>query len=162
MWKNIPDPWELRLMFPEEARLLEDVYLLDELQSLGISFSKLKLKKSTTFKIALNDPYELWVSPVDIGPCGQTEWFTWHKPNHRNPDQQNSFNLPEYQMHIRACIQLIRKDDQKNVVFHSFTNAQDSIEDLLRSSLMCIHRDIALQLTPVIKSARLRSVRKRD
>ena len=136
MWKNTPDPWELRQMFPEEARLLEDYFLLTELRSLEVVFTKSRLKKATIFKVALTDSYRLWVSPVDIGPRGQTEWFTWHKPhNHNSPHQPNS-KAPEYQMSIRACIQLVKEDQKKIVVRHSFTNAQETIEDLLRSSLM--------------------------
>jgi hypothetical protein len=160
MWKDIPDPWELRQMFPEEARLLEDIYLLDELASLEIIFSKSKLKRSTIFKIELNDRYELWVSPVDVGPRGQSEWFSWHKPHHQNTNQQNISKVPEYQISIRACIQLVQKDGKKNVTLHSFTNAAETFQDLLRSSLMGIHRDIGLQLSPVIKSNKQRSSQK--
>lgn len=57
MWKNTPDPWELRQMFPEEARLLEDYFLLTELRSLEVVFTKSRLKKATIFKLALNDSY---------------------------------------------------------------------------------------------------------
>jgi hypothetical protein len=162
MWKNTPDPWELRQMFPEEARLLEDYFLLTELRSLEVVFTKSRLKKATIFKVALSDSYELWISPVDIGPRGQTEWFTWHKPhNHNSPHQPNS-KAPEYQMSIRACIQLVKKDQKKIIVRHSFTNAQETIEDLLRSSLMCIHRDIGLQLLPIIKPTQQRSTQNRE
>lgn len=162
MWKNTPNPWELRQIFPEEARLLEDYYLLTELQSLEVVFIKSKLKKSTIFKVALNDPYELWVSPVDIGPQGQSEWFSWFKPhNHISPQHSNS-KAPEYEMSIRAYIQLIKKDHEKNIVHHSFTNAQETIEDLLRSSLICIHRDTGLQLSPITKPTQQRSLRNRE
>jgi len=162
MWKNTPDPWELRQMFPEEARLLEDYFLLSELRSLEVVFTKSRLKKATIFKVALNDSYELWVSPVDIGPRGQTEWFTWYKPHNHNSLHQPNSKAPEYQMSIRACIQLVKRDEKKIVVRHSFTNAQETIEDLLRSSLMCIHRDIGLQLSPIIKPAQQRSTQNRE
>jgi len=161
MWKNNPDPWELRQMFPEEARLLEDTLLNEELNSLQIAFGKSKLKRSTTFKISLADNYELWISPVDIGPGGQAEWFTWHRVQH-SPDAQSSSDMPNYHMSIRAYIQLVSKSSGKNVIVHSFTNAQGCLEDLIRSSLNVIHRDLGLQLNPIRKSMQQRSSRGRN
>jgi len=156
MWKINPDPWELRQMFPEVARLLEDTYLNEDLLGLEIVFNKSKLKKSTTFKIQLNDAHDLHISPVDIGPCGQTEWFTWHRAHQSHADQQIDPNSPVYNMSIRAYIQLVNKVDGKKTIIHSFTNCQNSFEELIRSSLHVIRRDLGLQLSPISKSIQQR------
>lgn len=149
MWKTNPHPWELRLQFPEEARALEDVFIEDELKGLGLMYKKARSKRKTTFKIALTNSMELWISPIDVGPQGQSEWITWHEPHHHSHSTRSS--IPELLISIRACVQLISKECGKAQVLHTFTNLQNNLEDLIRSSLICIHRDYGHQLSPLLK-----------
>jgi hypothetical protein len=160
MWKNNPEPWEMRQMFPEEARLLEDAFLIHELRQLEIIFTRIKLKKSTTIRVSLNDSYELLLSPVDKGPEGQAEWFSWHMPHEHNQPNHVPSKVPAYHMSIRASIKLVRKSENGSDLVHSFTNAQSNLEDLLKSSLFFIKKDKGLNLTPICKSTKNRSFKR--
>jgi hypothetical protein len=149
MWKMNPHPWQMRLQFPEEARELEDVFLDEEITNLGLKYKKTKLKRKTIFKIPLTNGMELWISPTDVGPKGQFEWISWYEPH--NHSHQPNPSIPKYLISIRACVQLVCRDTGKNEVIHTFTNLQDNLEDLIRSSLVFIHRDLGYQLSPIVK-----------
>ena len=152
MWDETPSAWDLRMSFPREARHLEDIYVADWLQTLGLQSSKIATHKTTQFRIKLEDNYELVISPVDKGADGYAEWFSWHVPAHAHTNAKSAAPMPEAS--IRAHIQLFYSDETGRSLIYSFTNHHENVETLIRSALSNIHHDLGLKLRPILKKRR--------
>lgn len=76
MWEENLSAWQLRMQYPSEARLLEDIVVADCLSSLGLFTTKFGGSKTTHFRIKLDNEFELQISPVDKGRDGYSEWFS--------------------------------------------------------------------------------------
>ena len=149
MWDETPSAWDLRMSFPREARHLEDIYVADWLQTLGLQSSKIATRKTTQFRIKLENNYELVISPVDKGADGYSEWFSWHVPAHARSASTSESSMPEAS--IRAHIRLFYSDEIGRSQIYSFTNHHQNVETLIRSALIGIQQDLGLKLKPVIK-----------
>ena len=149
MWDETPSSWQLRMAFPEEAKALEDIFVADYIQSLGLVSVKIGTRKATNFRIKLEDNYELILSPVDKGAEGYSEWFTWHEPAHANTNSNSVASMPVPS--IRAHIRLFYSDETGRSQIYSFTNHHENVETLIRSALSNIHHDLGLKLKPILK-----------
>ena len=109
MWDETPSSWQLRMAFPQEAKALEDVFVAEYIQSLGLIAVKIGTRKATNFRIKLEDNYELILSPVDKGADGYSEWFSWHTPAHAHTHSNSAAPMPEPS--IRAHIRLLYSDE---------------------------------------------------
>ena len=152
MWDETPSSWQLRMAFPQEAKALEDVFVAEYIQSLGLVAVKIGTRKATNFRIKLEDNYELILSPVDKGADGYSEWFSWHTPAHAHTHSNSAAPMPEPS--IRAHIRLLYSDENGRSQIYSFTNHHENVESLIRSALSSIHHDLGLKLKPVIKKRR--------
>jgi hypothetical protein len=149
MWDETPSSWQLRMAFPQEAKALEDIFVADNIQSLGLVSLKIGTRKATNFRIKLEDNYELILSPVDKGAEGYSEWFTWHVPAHANTNPNSAAPMPVPS--IRAHIRLFYSDETGRSQIYSFTNHHENVETLIRSALSNIHHDLGLKLKPILK-----------
>ena len=149
MWDETPSAWQLRMVFPQEAKALEDIFVADYIQSLGLVSRKTGTRKATNFRIKLEDNYELLLTPVDKGAEGYSEWFTWHVPAHARTNPNSAASMPEPS--IRAHIQLFYSDETGRSQIYSFTNHHENVETLIRSALSNIHHDLGLKLKPILK-----------
>lgn len=152
MWDETPSSWQLRMAFPQEAKALEDIFVADYIQSLGLVSVKIGTRKATKFCIKFEDNYELILSPVDKGADGYSEWFTWHAPVHTHTSTNSDAPMPEPS--IRAHIRLLYSDEIGRSQIYSFTNHHENVESLIRSALSSIHRDLGLKLKPLLKKRR--------
>jgi hypothetical protein len=152
MWDETPSAWQLRMAFPQEAKTLEDTFVAQYIQSLGLVSSRIGARKTTNFCIKLEDNYELILSPVDKGAEGFSEWFTWHVPAHAHTSTKPASQMPEPT--IRAHIRLFYCDENGRSQLYSFTNHHENVETLIRSALGNIHHDLGLKLKPVLKKRR--------
>ena len=57
MWEENLSAWQLRMQYPSEARLLEDIVIADCLNSLGLSTTKFGGSKATNFRIKLDNEF---------------------------------------------------------------------------------------------------------
>ena len=149
MWDETPTSWQLRMAFPQEAKALEDIFVADYIQSLGLVSVKIGTRKATNFRIKLKDSYELVISPVDKGGDGYSEWFTWHVSAHAHTNANCEVRMPEAS--IRAHIRLFYSDEVGRSEIYSFTNHHENVETLIRSALSMIHHDLGLKLKPILK-----------
>ncbi len=149
MWDETPSAWQLRMAFPQEAKALEDTFVAEYIQSLGLVSTRIGARKTTNFCIKLEDNYELILSPVDKGAEGYSEWFSWHVPAHAHTNAKSPAPMPEPT--IRAHIRLFYSDENGRSQIYSFTNHHENVETLIRSALSNIHHDLGLKLKPVLK-----------
>lgn len=154
MWDETPSAWQLRMAFPQEAKVLEDTFVAEYIQSLGLVSKRISARKITNFCIKLEDNYELILSPVDKGADGYSEWFSWHVPAHAHLNPKSPAPMPEPT--IRAHIRLFYSDETGRSQIYSFTNHHENVETLIRSSLSNIHHDLGLKLKPVLKKRKER------
>jgi len=152
MWEENLTAWQLRMQYPSEARLLEDIVVADCLSTLGLLTTKFGGQKTTNFRIKLDGEFELQISPVDKGRDGHAEWFSWHQPNHEHSSEVCDSQMPESS--IRANIKLYYCDENGRSEIYSFTHHHQNVETLLRSALNLIHHDLGLKLNPVVKRER--------
>ena len=157
MWEENLSAWQLRMQYPSEARLLEDIVVADCLSSLGLFATKFGGSKTTHFRIKLDNEFELQISPVDKGRDGYSEWFSWHQPNHEHSGEDCDGQMPESS--IRANIKLFYSDETGRSEIYSFTHHHQSVETLIRSALNLIHRDLGFKLNPIVKRERGRSAK---
>lgn len=155
MWDETPSAWQLRMAFPQEAKALEDTYVAEYIQSLGLVSARIASRKATNFRIKLEDNYELILSAVDKGAEGFSEWFTWHVPAHAHTNSGSVAQMPEPT--IRAHIRLFYSDETGRSQIYSFTNHHENVETLIRSALSNIHHDLGLKLKPVLRKRKGRS-----
>jgi hypothetical protein len=157
MWEENLSAWQLRMQYPSEAKLLEDIVVADCLNSLGLFATKLAGSKATNFRIKLDNEFELQISPVDKGRDGYAEWFSWHQPNHEHSGEDFEGRMPESS--IRANIKLFYSDESGRSEIYSFTHHHQNVETLIRSALQLIHRDLGYKLSPIVKRERGRSAK---
>jgi hypothetical protein len=157
MWEENPSAWQLRMQYPSEARLLEDIVVADCLSSLGLLTTKYGGPKTTNFRIKLDNEYELQISPVDKGRDGYAEWFSWHQRNHQHSSDDCDVQMPESS--IRANIKLFYSDENGRSEIYSFTHHHQDVETLIRSAFILIHRDLGFKLNPIVKRERGRSAK---
>ena len=159
MWEENLSAWQLRMQYPSEARLLEDIVIADCLNSLGLSTTKFGGPKATNFRIKLDNEFELQIYPVDKGRDGYAEWFSWHQPNHEHSGENCEIQMPESS--IRANIKLFYSDENGRSEIYSFTHHHQNVETLIRSALNLIHRDLGFKLSPIAKRERGTSAKKK-
>jgi hypothetical protein len=152
MWEENLSSWQLRMEYPAEARMLEDIVIADYLHNLGLFTTKLGGSKATKFCIKLDNEFELQISPVDKGRDGYAEWFSWHQPNHEHSGEDCESQMPESS--IRANIKLFYSDENGRSEIYSFTHHHQNVETLIRSALHLIHRDLGYKLSPIVKRER--------
>lgn len=157
MWEENLSAWQLRMQYPGEAKLLEDISVADSLSSLGLLSSKFGGSKTTHFRIKLENEFELQISPVDKGRDGYAEWFSWHLPVHEHSDEVCGAQMPESS--IRANIKLFYSDENGRSEIYSFTHHHQNVETLLRTALNLIHQDLGFKLNPILKRERRNSAK---
>ncbi len=153
MWKEDVSAWQLRMAFPREANLLENIMVHEELKKLGLIVTKHSRAKRCKFSIKFKNNYEIVISPVDVGHDGFTEWFTWYQAE-SNESAGLGASMPKYS--IRANIKLFATSKYNREELHSFTQHQQSIEMLLRNALELIKDDLGLQLKPILNQSNLK------
>lgn len=146
MWKETPRPVELRKEFPDIALHLESSFVKIGLETLGIKYSVTTQAKQKHFQIELNDNFTLRISPVDKGMQGYGEFLSWYMPSNHAAE---GTIMPSPS--IRAFVQLIENTKDRKVIVYSFTDHQENIEDLIRSSLNYIFHATGRKFRPVMR-----------
>ena len=158
-----PTPGALREMFPEVAIDLEEYLLKTQLRKLGIQFKVTHRKELVTIEIPLTQGYVLRLTPVDRGPKGLPEVFTFFKRPKR-PAKGEQLVLPVFEVieTLRLHAEVLNLNLESDNLVFSHTLHEDSIEKLIRAVIEALYQVHNLRLTPIEKKKAVRKVPKGD
>lgn len=127
--------------------MLDETFLDEFSRNLGIKFQKLPGEKTTRFKYYLEGANHLIITPVDKGPKGYSEWFTWHLPPHDHEADDIACPMPEPT--IRAYVQVFIANNGNHKEIASFTLHHENLESLLKTALEIVQKETGHRLSPV-------------
>ena len=143
MYKDTPEPWQLRSMLPDVALHMETQTLRSNVvRDLCLKASSVCTTRTAKISIALNDDHHLIIKPGDRGYEGCYEWFTYSEGQDEN-------GVRTVRQSLRTSVTLIkgdRKPDQQSIL--SFTTHFDTIEETIRMSMRIIFTHTGQRFTP--------------
>ena len=92
-----PSPDLLREMFPEEASNMEAMVIKNSLKKLKFKYTAHKSKDALIIDIPLTQDHLLQIVPVDRGPGGLPEFFTF-VPRPKQSTRRVPFQKPEFEI----------------------------------------------------------------
>ncbi len=147
MYKDTPEPWQLRSMLPDVALNMETQSLrMQVVDDLRLKASTMCGKRSAVIRVTLNDDHYLVIKPVDRGYEGCFEWFTYVQ-------EADEAGAPFTRQSIRTSVALVkgsRKPDLTELL--SFTTHCADIEETIRVSTRIIFTHTGQRFTPQTQS----------
>jgi hypothetical protein len=144
MYKNTPEPWELRSMFPDVALSLETQSIKSQLRDdLQLKSSVACGPRNARVRIALNDGHFLMIQPVDQS-YGSFEWFTYSQ----QPDENGNQVVKQSLRTLVTLLKGEKKPAQEIIV--SFTTHYDNIEETIRMAMRIIFTHTGQRFTPQV------------
>jgi hypothetical protein len=146
-FKYTPSAAQLRELLPEVAAHMEEDFVTMQLRSLGILFTKRRVKREIVFEIPMTPNHLMRIRAVDIGPGGQKEFVTFVRVTQTRVGDK--VTKPAMKETIRAHVEIVSTQDVDGFSTFSYTLHEESMEDIICSAIKGAQQTRNLTLMPL-------------
>jgi hypothetical protein len=146
-----PSAGQLRELLPEVAAHMEEDFVIGQLRTLGILFTKRRVKRELVIEIPMSPHFLMRIRAVDIGPGGRKEFVTFVRVQQSRIG--NKVTKPTIKETIRAHVEIVSTKEVDSFNTFSYTLHESSMEEIIRSAIEGTYQTRNLMLKPIDKKS---------